>query len=68
MGYNQQDTPLGPGAVIVSRMIDSVVKLLPSEQEKRGDRKLEKARELAEEYKPVIFQSDLDTIAGRISQ
>jgi len=68
MSYNQQGTSLGPGAVIVSRMIDSVVKMLPSEQEKRGDKKLEKARGLAEEYKPMIFQSDLDTIAGRISQ
>jgi len=67
MAHNQQGTPLGPGAVIVSRMIDSVVKMLPSEQEKRGDQKLEKAREIAEENKPVIFQDDLDAIAGKIS-
>jgi len=68
MSHNQQGIPLGPGAVIVSRMIDSVVKMLPSEQEKRGNQKLEKARGIAEEYKPMISQSDLDTIAGRISQ
>lgn len=68
MSHNQQGIPLGPGAVIVSRMIDSVVKMLPSEQEKRGDQKLEKAREIAEENKPVITQYDLDAIAGRISQ
>jgi len=68
MSDNQQGIPIGPGAVVVSRMIDSVVKMLPSEQEKRGDRKLQKAREIAEENKPVITQRDLDTIAERISQ
>jgi len=68
MNHNPQDVALGAGAVVVSRMIDSVVKMLPSEQEKRGDQKLDKARDLAEEYKPMISQSDLDTIAGKISQ
>jgi hypothetical protein len=68
MNHNQQDIPLDAGAAIVYRLIDSVVKMLPSEQEKRGDRRLEKAREIAEEYKPMISQRDLDTIEERITQ
>jgi hypothetical protein len=58
----------GAGVFVASKMIDSVAKMLPSGQEKRGDKKLEKARELAEAYKPMISRCDLDIIAERISQ
>jgi len=67
MDHNQQGIPLGPAAVVVSMMINSVGKLRPSEQEKRGDKKLDKALELAEEYKPMLSESDLDTIAGKFA-
>lgn len=63
-----QAIPLGPAAAVISMVIDSVAKMRPSEQEKRGDKKLDKALELAEGYKPMISESDLNTIAEKVSQ
>jgi len=44
-----------------------MVKMLPSSQEKRGDQKLERARELALEYQSVLSQSDRNAIEQRIT-
>ena len=65
--YTDRDLPPNAGAVITSRLIDTVVKMLPSQQEKRGDRKLEAAREIAQEFGDVISQSDHQTIEERIT-
>ena len=62
-----RDLPPNAGAVITSRLIDAVVKRLPSQQEKRGDQKLEKARELDEEFGNVISQTDHQIIEERIT-
>jgi hypothetical protein len=68
MDHSLQSIPLCAGALVVSKVIDSVAKILPSQLEKRGDRKLDNALGLAEEYKDLISESDLDTIARKISQ
>lgn len=65
--YTDRDLPPNAGAVITSRLIDTVVKMLPSQQEKRGDRKLEEARDIAQEFGDVISQSDHQTIEERIT-
>ncbi|KAH9954062.1 hypothetical protein BC827DRAFT_80350 [Russula dissimulans] len=65
--YHHQVLPLNPSAVIADRLIDVLVKCLPSSQEKRGDRKLELARNLAAENASVISQDDRDVIKERIT-
>jgi hypothetical protein len=40
---------------------------LPSSQAKRGDKTLERAREMAIEYRSMIAQRDLDCIEERIA-
>jgi hypothetical protein len=49
-------------------MLDSVKKMLPSQQEKRGDQKIEKAREIAQEFGDVISQTEHQIIEERITQ
>jgi len=65
--YHHQVLPPNASAVIADRLIDVLVKCLPSSQEKRGDRKLELARELAVENASVIGQDDRDVIKERIT-
>jgi len=65
--YQHQVLPLNPSAVIADRLIDVLIKCLPTSQEKRGDRKLELARELAVENASVISQDDRDVIKERIT-
>jgi len=62
-----RDLPPNAGAVITSRLIDTVVKMLPSQQEKRGDQKLDKAREIAQEFGNVISPTDHQIIEERIT-
>ncbi|KAH9957048.1 hypothetical protein BJV74DRAFT_954723 [Russula compacta] len=59
--------PPNAGAVIVTRVIDTVVRQLPAAQESQGDQKLELARELAVEYESVIGQHDRRIIEERIA-
>ncbi|KAI9509440.1 hypothetical protein F5148DRAFT_753521 [Russula earlei] len=54
-------------ANIADKLLDALAKQLPSSKEKRGDRKLELARDLAVEYETVISQSDRDVINERIT-
>jgi hypothetical protein len=49
-------------------MINSVKKMLPSQQEKRGDKKIEIARGIAQEFGDVISQADHQVIEERITQ
>jgi len=65
--HTHHDLPPNAGAVITSRLIDTIVKRLPSQQEKRGDRKLEKARELAQEFGDLISPNDRQIIEERIT-
>ena len=62
-----QDIPPNASAVIANKFLDSVAKQLPSSQEKRGDQKLDRARELAEEFESVITQQDRTIIEERIT-
>jgi hypothetical protein len=54
------------GDFIESKFLDSVVKLLPSSQLKRGDKKLERAREIVNEFRSVTSESDRNVIEERI--
>jgi len=63
----ERDLPHNPSAVITSRLMDTVVKRLPSQQEKRGDQKLEAARGIAQEFGDVISQTDHQVIEERIT-
>jgi hypothetical protein len=69
MSRSHQDQDLLPSAsaVITSRLIDAMAKMLPSQQEKRGDRKLDKAREIVSEFESVISQQDRAVIEERIT-
>jgi len=44
-----------------------MVKQLPSSQLERGDRKLERARDLADEFESVVSQNDRNLIEERIA-
>jgi hypothetical protein len=66
MSRSQQDLLPSASAVIASRLIDTMVKMLPSQQEKQGDHKLDKARALTQEFESVILQRDRDIIEQRI--
>ncbi len=54
------------GGVIVGRMLDYVAKQAPSEQEKRGDKRLEDARSLIVEHQQVIHSSDREVVEEKI--
>ena len=62
-----QDLPPNAGAVITPRLIDTIVERLPSQQKKRGDQKLEKARELTPEFGDLVSRSDHKIIEKRIT-
>jgi hypothetical protein len=61
------DIPPTLGTLIASACLDSVVKQLPSSQLERGDRKLERARDLADEFESVVSQNDRNLIEERIA-
>jgi hypothetical protein len=63
-----QDIPPNASAVIANKLFESVAKQTPSSQEKRGDQKLDRAREIAEEFESVITQEDRNVIEARITQ
>ncbi|KAH9970810.1 hypothetical protein BJV74DRAFT_255904 [Russula compacta] len=61
------DIPLNAGAVIVTRLLDTVARQFPGSQEARGDRDLELTRGLSVEYESVIDSKDRRTIEERIT-
>jgi hypothetical protein len=65
--HPERALPRDPSAIITSRIIDSFVKVLPSQQEKRGDQKLDKTRGIAQEFGDVISQTDHQVIEERIT-
>jgi hypothetical protein len=64
--YHQDILPI-LGDFIESKFLDSVVKLPPSSQLKRGDRKLERALEIVSEFESVISENDRKIIEERIA-
>ena len=59
--------PANAGGILMDRMLDFVAKRTPSEQEKRGDRRLDDARTLLIENRLVIHPTDLQVIEERIA-
>ena len=55
------------GGVLMDRMLGYVAKQAPSEQEKRGDRRLDDARALIVENQQVIDSGDLQVVEARIA-
>lgn len=64
--YTPPNIPPNAGAVIVTRVIDTVVRQFPASQESRGERKLELARELSMENESIIDPDDRRTIQDKI--
>ena len=65
--HDERDLGHNVGTVITSRLIDTVVKSFPSQNKKRGDQELQKAREIAQEFGDVISQSDHQITEERIT-
>jgi hypothetical protein len=65
-----QNTPssIPPRAGVATTFVNAVAKQLPSSQEKRGDDKLDQARELKTEFQSMIAEDDLRTIEDKIKQ
>jgi len=57
-----------PMAVLATTLVNAVLKQLPSEQEKRGDRKLELARDLTTESGSLMDEVDRGVIEAKITQ
>jgi len=66
MDRDHQECPPNASAVIALTLIDTVAKMLPAQREKRGDHRLEKARDLANEFGPRITEDDRRTIEEKI--
>ncbi|KAH9165355.1 hypothetical protein EDB89DRAFT_2076903 [Lactarius sanguifluus] len=67
MPMNQDIGVLGPGGVLMNRMLDHVAKYTPSQQKKRGDKQLEDARSLVLEYQELIHPSDREVVEEKIT-
>jgi hypothetical protein len=68
MSPSQQDLPHDAGPGFGSRLIDTIVKMSPSQQQKRGDHELDEADALIHESVSVIPQGDLAIIEYKIIQ
>jgi hypothetical protein len=55
------------GAPVISKLLDTMLRQLPSSQRKLGDQNLERAREVAVEFESVIDQNDRTIIEERIT-
>ena len=62
-----QDIPPDEGAVFGTRLLHSILKQRPSSQLKLGDRELERAHEITQEFRSVIGQDDRNIIYERIT-
>jgi hypothetical protein len=63
---NPSPQDLTGSVLIVSRLIETVAKVFPSQQEKQGDEKLDEARDISHKFESVISQDDLGIIGERI--
>jgi len=64
---SHEDTSSTLGAPVTSRLLDTMLRQLPSSQRKLGDQNLERAREIAVEFESVIRQNDRSIIDERIT-
>jgi hypothetical protein len=62
-----QDVPADEGTVFGTRLLHSILKQRPSSQLKLGDRELERAHEITQEYRSVIGPDDRNIIYERIT-
>ena len=62
-----EDIPSASRAPFTIRLLDTIVRQLPSSQLKLGDENLERARDIAVEFESVIGQSDHSIIEERIT-
>ena len=58
--------PLDASGVLTWKLLDFLASQWPSAQEKRGDRRLDNARQLASENETLISPSDLEIAKERI--
>jgi hypothetical protein len=68
MDPTHQGPPLTAGAVFATALLGALVKQLPSSQEKRGDDKLERTRQMVHQFVSVIAEGDRRTIDDKILQ
>ncbi len=66
--HNLQDVPLSAGAVLTTTVLNAVGRQFPSSQEKRGDDKLNQARDLVTEVRTFVTEDDLTVIEDKITQ
>jgi len=62
-----EDIPSTLRTPITIRLLDTIVRQLPSSQLQLGDQNLERAREIAVEFESVIGQNDRSIIEERIT-
>jgi hypothetical protein len=67
MHRNHQSVPPNAGAVIATTLLHAAKKQLPSSQEKRGDKKLNQARQIVNEFISVIAEIDRKIVEDRIT-
>jgi hypothetical protein len=61
-------TPRNAGTVFATALLGALAKQLPSSQEKRGDDKLERTRQMVDEFVSTIQEHDRRTIEDKILQ
>ena len=62
-----QDIPPDERVVVGARLLHSLLKQMPSSQLKLGDRELERAHEITDEFRSVIDHDDRNIIYERIT-
>jgi hypothetical protein len=63
---NMSDGPLDASAVLTLKLLDFLASQRPSAQAKRGDRRLDDARQLARENESLISPIDLEIAKDKI--
>jgi len=64
---NLQNIPLSAGAVLTTTVLNAVGRQFPSSQEKRGDDKLNQARDLVTEVRTFVAEDDSRVIEDKIT-
>jgi hypothetical protein len=68
MSRNHQGIPPNAGAVFANTLVNAVARQIPSAHVRRGDSKLDRARQLVSDFISVIAENDRKTIEDRITQ
>ncbi|KAH9984988.1 hypothetical protein BJV77DRAFT_1162251 [Russula vinacea] len=67
MTPTREEVPLDAGAILVTTLLNAMARQFPSSQEKRGDDKLELARDITNKFRSVIAEDDKRTIEDKIT-